>query len=355
MPRLFTFFLLMLVLPVISYAQDDNALPSATPITASNLDQLRRVAEIEHDWPLDLVWSSNSMYLAVNTLSGIVVHQANDLDAAPLSFPAIAVSPWDGIGSMVFSADSATLVTVNPLDGDLHFWSLTNEEHTIVDISAQDYTGVAAISPDLSMWATAHQDGRISLWDAQTGQRTVLLEGHKWVGAMAISPDGMKLISGGGKAHAASFEPPDSSLRLWDTNTGQLLAIFELNGVLSVFLDPAQKISFSSDGSIAAFTVANMEDGTSVVGFLDVNRMIYAPISIEDRYFKGISFNPDSSILAVGSRSRGGELVLIDTGGRTILAEVPLDEPLLSMAFSPHGTVVAVARGEEGLDRGQID
>lgn len=63
MLRLFTFFLLMVVLPLVTYAQDDNALLSDTPITASSLDQLQRIAEMEHDWPLELIWSPDSAYL----------------------------------------------------------------------------------------------------------------------------------------------------------------------------------------------------------------------------------------------------------------------------------------------------
>src|SRR5690606_776029 len=129
-----------------------------TPITSNNLDQLASVVEITCDWPLDLAWSPNSSYLAISTTEGIWTFNVSNHGSPPRDFPSIAVNPWDGIGSMTFSADSTTLATVNPPDGDLHFWSLIDDEHTIVDIQTQDYTGASAISPDFSIWAIAHNN-----------------------------------------------------------------------------------------------------------------------------------------------------------------------------------------------------
>jgi len=339
----------------LSYAQDIGNLPSETLITSTNLDQLQPIAEIEHDWPLDLMWSPDGAYLAVNTLTEVLVHQIDELEAVPRSFPAIAVSPWDGIGSVMFSPDSTVLATVNPPDGDLYLWSLTDGEHSIVDIQTQDYKGVAAISPDLFIWATAHIGGSIRMWDAQTGDQIAILEGHTRVGALAFSPDGRKLISAGGSG-ASSHDIRDTTLRVWDTTTKSLLATFELNGVLNVFLDPAQKIAFSPDGSTAAFTISNLNEGDSAIGFLDLRQMIYTTISVEDRYVKGVSLNRDGGLLAVGSRSDSPryELLLIDSGGRAILAAFPFDHLVVSTAFSPDGTLLAVAREIEFLERGQI-
>ena len=353
MSKLLILLLLIVTLPSASHAQD---LPSDILITSSNLDQLQRVAEIEHDWPLDLIWSPDGAYLAVNTLTEVLVHQVDELDAVPRSFPAIALSPWDGIGSMVFSADSTTLATVNPPDGDLYLWSLADEAPTIVDIQSQDYKGIAAISANLSMWAIAHIGGNISLWDGQTGAQIALLEEHSRVGALAFSPDGRKLISAGGRG-ATGHDIRDTTLRVWDTATSDQLAMFELNGFLNTILDPAQKIAFSPDGSIAAFTVSNLDDGDSAIGFLDIRQMIYTTISVEDRYVKGVSFNRDGGLLAVGSRSdsQGYELLFIDAGGRAILAALPFDHLVLSTAFSPDGTLLAIAREIEFLKRGQVE
>jgi WD40 repeat protein len=58
----------------------------------------------------------------------------------------------------------------------------------------------------------------VKLWDAQTGAPIRTFEGHSlWVTAVAFSPDGARVLSGGG----------DKTVKLWDTATGALIRTFE--------------------------------------------------------------------------------------------------------------------------------
>ena len=68
-----------------------------------------------------------------------------------------------------------------------------------------------AVSPDLKRLASVDLRGLILLWDAQTGALERRLEGHTgWGMALAFSADGRRLFSGG----------QDKLLHVWDAETG---------------------------------------------------------------------------------------------------------------------------------------
>jgi WD40 repeat protein len=55
-------------------------------------------------------------------------------------------------------------------------------------------------------------------WDPTTGKNTTTLEGHRlWVRAVAWSPDGTRLATGG-----------DNTVRIWDPTTGKNTTTLEL-------------------------------------------------------------------------------------------------------------------------------
>jgi len=327
------------------------------PITRDTLDQLGPVVSFECDTPVELVWSPDGTYLAISTAEGIWVHNLEEPNIGLYSFPPVVVNPWDGIGSIAFSSDSTVLATVNPPDGNLHLWSLLDEKHSVVQIQSQGYTGTAAISPDLSRWATAHNDGTISVWDVETENRVMLLEGHhRRVGALTFSPDGSRLVSAGGRVGAASMNPQDTTLRVWNTVTSDLLATLELGGLVNISTDPAQKLTFSPDGSSVAFTVM-YDNRDPVLCIVDIDQMTHATIAFEDRYVKEVAFTPDGSMLAVGSRSHLRDLrgvVFLDAERHATLATLPFEGMVLSIVFSSDGLLMAVAYDDAPIDRVEI-
>jgi WD40 repeat protein len=79
------------------------------------------------------------------------------------------------------------------------------------------YVNALAFSPDGKRLATASCDNMTRVWDVATGKALHVLEGHKgFVNAVRFLPDG-KLIATGGE---------DGTIRLWEAATGkQVLAI----------------------------------------------------------------------------------------------------------------------------------
>ena len=88
----------------------------------------------------------------------------------------------------------------------------------------------------------ASQSRQINLWNLSTGQLQDTLVGHSGeVRAIAISPDGRILASGGA----------DNSIRIWDLATSELLGTLNKND------DEILSLTFSPDGKILASGGAN--------------------------------------------------------------------------------------------------
>ena len=90
-----------------------------------------------------------------------------------------------------------------------------------------------ALSPDGGRAVTASFDGRVTVWDARTGEALVSLAGHAGpVYCVAVSPDGRRVASGGA----------DRTVRVWDIATGA--ALLTLPG----HADAVRAVGFTADG-----------------------------------------------------------------------------------------------------------
>ena len=91
-----------------------------------------------------------------------------------------------------------------------------------------------AYSPDGTRIASASGDTTITIWDAQTGKRLHVCQGHRQpVDSIAFSPDGSQLVSGA----------DDWSVRLWNTKDGTLVR------TLGRHKRSVMDVAFSPDGS----------------------------------------------------------------------------------------------------------
>lgn len=166
-----------------------------------------------------------------------------------------STSTWEITGTLeieqveeiAFSSDG-TLLAVSPDRYGIQIYRM--EDNLLERTLYTSFTGAVssmAFAPDLPVLATGHYDGTLRLWDVSTGLVMLTLDtgSDSVIESLAFSPDGNLIASGD------SFG--DDLVRLWDTDSGELLRILEGHsaGVVETL--------FSPDGSLL---VTGSYDGT---------------------------------------------------------------------------------------------
>jgi WD40 repeat protein len=161
-----------------------------------------------------------------------------------------------------------------------------------------------AFSPDSSRVASASQDGTVQVWDARTGNALLIYRGHSGSGvnALAWSPDGSRIVSGGGIVQGGTGS---GAALLWDARSGAPLYTHACRF-------PVNAGAFSPDGSRIA-----SDDGNQSI-------IIWS---------------------AGGSLGPAGTTLLTYTGHASSDAGKPVANGIESIAWSPDGSRIASADG----------
>lgn len=177
----------------------------------------------------------------------------------------------------------------------------------------------ASLSPDGKLIAIAGEDLRI--FEIESGHLLWKIEGHeKSVQAVAFSPDQKLIVTGGG----------DSAVRVWESDTGQLLK--EMWGHGGRYSAYVRCVAFSPDGE----TVASGGDDATVRVWDVVSGMGTGVYSGHEAMVRCVAFSPDGLTILSGS-ALGVTLYWDMESHRLIHAFNPILLDTLELAFSPDG------------------
>jgi WD40 repeat protein len=223
-----------------------------------------------------------------------------------------------------FSPNNRLLATSSPTATVL-LHDLVNHESRMLDGNSAATAGAAclAFSPDAKTLAVGQEDGKISLWDAQSRQRRSTLAAHDgFVAAMAFAHDGSTLASSGGDRKTRIWDMPAARPRFTINSPARMLSAlaYSPNGRLIFLGEPTTGMvwiwdvttgveRFSLRGFSGGVAVlAASPDGTTlaaadyqgVVTFWDIATFKIRPTRLRHAGICTLAFAPDNSALVTG-------------------------------------------------------
>ena len=224
--------------------------------------------------------------------------------------------------SLAFHPDAQTCAS-GSLDGTVRIWSRTRAEPLALLPGINGITA-AAFSPDGQQLAVAPQDRRgIELWNPRTVQRHAAMEGDgSTVAQIAYSPDGSLV------AAAFDFQQQHGEVRVWRTDTGNLLWI------LDEHTHGAGSVAFSADGSRILTTSG---DRMAMVFDVGTGKRLMAH-SVGSR----ANLAKATAVFGLGGRRvacNSPQLLDSDTG--SVVAELAPQGQVTCLASSPDGQLLA--------------
>ena len=174
-----------------------------------------------------------------------------------------------------------------------------------------------AFSPDGTQILSGSSDKTVRLWDTETGQLIHTFVGHtNDVTDIAFSPDGKQILSGS----------EDKTVRLWDTDSGQ--ALHTLEGHTHYVND----IAFSPDGKQI---LSGSSDKTVRLWDTETGLTLHT-LEGHTYYVNDIAFSPDGKQILSGSSDSTVRLWDTETGQLIHTLEGHTDW-VDDIAFSPDG------------------
>jgi WD40 repeat protein/transcriptional regulator with XRE-family HTH domain len=199
-----------------------------------------------------------------------------------------------------------------------------------------------AFSPDGTILATGDTDCRIRLWDVQTGQLLAICNGHThWVRSVAFSPDGRLLASGSA----------DRTVRLWDAKTHECIRIYtdHDNEVYTVSFNPQGNLlaSGSGDNTIRIWNVLGGNCSKILTGHTHwIRSVVFSPILS--------NFSDRGGILASGSADTTIRLWDVETGEclQTLTGHTNW---VRSIAFTPDGKTLMSCSSDKTIKYWEVE
>ena len=231
----------------------------------------------------------------------------------------------------MFSPDGETLAS-GSFDGKIRLWDV---ESGVLQYTLEARThGITAVmfSPDGETLASGSFNGKIRLWDVETGLHRQTLTAHgSGVDSIAFSPDGETLASGSW----------NNKVGLWDVESGVLRQTLNGHGM------SVGSVAFSPNG----MTLASGSFGGTAHLWDVGNGVLRQTLTLNEHELRGhvhsVVFSPDGRVLAGGNPYGTIGLWDVESGVlRQTLEGKRRSDKKRSLAFSPDGNMLAINADE---------
>ena len=208
-----------------------------------------------------------------------------------------------------------------------YLWRLYHKSSELFTLQHDVQVWAVAISPDGKLVASGDNAGRMTLWNAATGEMIAVFKEHEFVWDVKFSPDGKLLVTAG----------DNGTVKLWDTATRSVVA--SLGGHTKKVLC----VSFSSDGKRLA---SGSDDGTARVW--DVATGFEITRISAGQQVRSLSFSPDGKTLAFGAGASPGIRIVDSTTGKK-LRDLAVGKGGSPVQFSPDGLFLVSTFGDSAM------
>lgn len=264
---------------------------------------------------LSYIWKNIPKPISSNCK--IKVTQIKDYD----NNPSLIIPHNEELFNVTISPNSEKILT-----GSNKFVRIWDKKEKKVLYSINGATGILKFSPDGKSFASGRIDSSIKIYDTETGQMIRILVGHsRWVYGLDYSKDGMLLASGSA----------DKTIKIWDVSSGLVLQ------TLKGHKNEVSRVAFSPDGK----TLVSAGGWDNTIKVWDViSGQEIRTINGHNRKVVSVVFSPNGSVFASCSYDKtvkiwdaaSGELI------RTLKQE---HSAVLTLSFSPDGTQIATGSG----------
>lgn len=257
------------------------------------------------------------------------------------------VGHGSAVHSVAFFPDGCRAVSA-AADGKLIVWNLDTGAqirglggHTAPVHAVQ-------VSPDGRRALSASADGSLILWDAESGESIRKFLGHTGpVRCVCFHPDGAQALSAGA----------DKSVILWEVETGNALAHFcgHQQPVCSVTVSPDGQTALSGDawGTVIHWELPSGRIRHRFAGYLERGRESN-PLESHYEAIWGIAFHPDGRAALSVSQDQTALLWDLDVG-KLARRYAQLKSGLFAVAFHPDGRSALIGRMDGRMSRMELE